>query len=231
MKNLNKLTEKEYKSLDKAGMLYVLYPEATGDYNKDKDTNEVPYTLHIKQGEWLRVGDEISRCEEGMLITYPRALNCSKATPLEIEAHLIEEAKKRGLLSACVKLIDIQGCEIMWARDCNMFSYTPLTDSLTAHSSIIYKQGKWAEIVKEQPIKIGGHEVKFEKGQIKVGCKTIPNEFTETLINFINEFQELNLHSIEINSMGDIEVEERGGICTKLSKDKFIEIRSKMFYR
>jgi hypothetical protein len=28
---------------------------------------------------------------------------------------------------------------------------------------------------KPKPIKIDGHEVKYEKGQIKVGCQYIPN--------------------------------------------------------
>lgn len=35
MKQLRDLTEKEYNKLDKIGMLYVLYPEATGEYMKD----------------------------------------------------------------------------------------------------------------------------------------------------------------------------------------------------
>jgi len=35
MKQLKDLTKKEYESLDKAGMLYVFYPEATGNYKND----------------------------------------------------------------------------------------------------------------------------------------------------------------------------------------------------
>ena len=35
MKKLNELTLKEYTSLNKSGMLYEFYPEATGSWDKD----------------------------------------------------------------------------------------------------------------------------------------------------------------------------------------------------
>lgn len=105
---------------------------------------------------------------------YERALEL--ATPEEIASHLIEEAKRRYPI----------GTEFKSLWDNNLIR-TIMDDEFYLHSSNILvnkgsecdvynaNDGQWAEIIKEEPIKVGGYEVEFRKGEVKVGCKTISN--------------------------------------------------------
>lgn len=105
------------------------------------------------------------------------------ATPQEVEQHLIEEAKKRGLVS---------GVNCGWIDDCGFknekpngdYFYNQPFDGLKLGYHYIYHAGKWATILefKDQPILIGGYEVEIKKGGgCKIGCKHFTYYFLNAL--------------------------------------------------
>jgi hypothetical protein len=185
MKKLNNLTDKEYKKLDKAGMLYVLYPEATGDYELDvKDSCGAVPTFKV--GDWVYTGYSplsFGRIESFYDVKHVE-IKCAQgsgtivcvdrlklATPSEIEQHLMEYAKKTYKVGMNV-ISPYTGREVI-IKDTN-FKYpgggvTVYTDNCWSY---IYTPGQgWAEIIKEEVIKIGGHEVKKHSLGINIGCE------------------------------------------------------------
>ena len=139
------------------------------------------------------------------------------ATPQEIETHLIAEAKKRGfakgVLHKWAHLNDIR------ITDSDEWRYNSEQDWLTVISSkmnfIIYHQGQWAEIVKEEPTKIGEYEVKFgndgDSKFVSVGCKhysyqEICGLYDACLIFGINQIYAHN-HIVETNLIQKIHKE------------------------
>ena len=94
------------------------------------------------------------------------------ATPKEIESHLISEAKRRGYTLNATYLSLIGDIFI----HSGSYRYDFKSDILyaigqgTGFVYDIYSKGKWAEIIKEEPIKIGGHEVELFDDYFKVGC-------------------------------------------------------------
>jgi hypothetical protein len=112
------------------------------------------------------------------------------ATPKEVETALIAEAKKRGFKGRKVKTLDRGDNGIAWG---DSLEYDSKNDSLYGDSGgtgIIYKQGQWAEIIKEDKIMIGGYEVeKIDKGGIKIGCKKMSIENIMTIKNFMDKYR------------------------------------------
>lgn len=196
MKHLKELTQDEYNKLKKAGMLTILYPEATGDYEKGSNIPQ-SYSLSFKNGEWIRIGSSISRCDQDMFLTYPKTLICRRATPSEIESHLIEEAKRRGYKKGVI--VDENKYEI----SDNNFKYDDFLDGLYVKINNerllpIYLNGVWVEIIKDEAIKIGGYEVEFKKGEIKIGCKTISNSYIYNLFKLRGLLKALDIEHIFI---------------------------------
>lgn len=109
------------------------------------------------------------------------------ATDKEVEEALIEEAIKRGFKEGGIVKGDsyfehsyggIITDSATWEYDINKDELSLIRGIKTnIHGvcrMIVYKQGKWAEIIKDEPIKIGGYEVKRDEGGIiKIGCKKI----------------------------------------------------------
>ena len=117
------------------------------------------------------------------------------ATPEEIKAHLIEEAKRRGLVMG-VKYFSADGNNFE-ARQIKGDFYYCNNDMLTdGWGGCVYCQGKWAEIIKqEEKIMVGSYEVKFGADYIVVGCK----RYSELdVLNLLSAMEYLKITSIEI---------------------------------
>lgn len=92
------------------------------------------------------------------------------ATESEVKEALIKEAKRRGFKDG-VKIKNLLTCSMddTCSNGFTYIDYNFFTDTLYAAETyngdpVIYKQGKWAEILpQEEKIKIGGYEVKFHK--------------------------------------------------------------------
>nr|WP_299488663.1 hypothetical protein [uncultured Allomuricauda sp.] len=73
------------------------------------------------------------------------------ATPKEIEEQLIKEAKKRGFKKGAryipILEIEVEDPNKVWEAT-DAFDYYPETDAISCGFQYIYRQGKWAEIVK-----------------------------------------------------------------------------------
>jgi len=150
------------------------------------------------------------------------------ATPQEIETHLIAEAKKRGYAQGqTIKrnnfFYNSSKCDIPFPKDDRSeYKYSPMSVSCQANQDgllfwgiFIYQQGQWAEIVKEEPIKIGEYEVKFgndgDSKFVSVGCKhysyqEICGLYDACLIFDINQIYAHN-HIVETNLIQKIHKE------------------------
>lgn len=80
------------------------------------------------------------------------------ATPSEIESALIAEAKRRGFKEGVlVKGLDDDNIRVLRFKDLEWYNNW-LCDGW---GSIIFQDGQWAEIIKDEKIMVGGYEVKF----------------------------------------------------------------------
>ncbi len=100
-----------------------------------------------------------------------------KASNKEVEQALIKEAKRRGFKEG-VKIKDARGGDIGIIR-CNIRTGSHdqliVSESRQGHYLVLLSDGKWAEIIKEQPLTLNGHEVTIEGNTIKIGCKDFYN--------------------------------------------------------
>lgn len=94
---------------------------------------------------------------------------CVQATDKEVEDALMAEAKRRGFKEGVKwKSLFFKG-EITDYNDNgrsshdNEFKYTAHKNTLSLGYGVIYKNGVWAEIVKDEPIRIGGYSVLFHE--------------------------------------------------------------------
>jgi hypothetical protein len=88
------------------------------------------------------------------------------ATPEEIKEHLIKEAEERGFkIGVKIKFIGGKGTAIL---KYNEFVYHSEDDELFLAHWRIYAQGRWAEIIGSDTIKINGHEIAIYRNNIIV---------------------------------------------------------------
>ena len=128
-----------------------------------------------------------------------RASQIQLLTPKEIESYLIEEAKRRGFVKGCT------------FKDLNLISKTPTCDDepkfyygneddlyiMNTNKiliSCIYIGGKWAEIIKEEEIKIGNYKVEIDDEYLKVGCKNFILDDLIVVRDFMNLLKQKNIH-------------------------------------
>lgn len=222
MKKLEELTDKEYRALDKAGMLYVMYPKATGHLMNDLYSDGISEAENIKNGDWVHTGYDllpfgrIIHCVGRKHVEVKSAqgsgtmvciADCTLATPKEIESHLIAEAKRRYPKGTKVKTTTNKALVKVVS---DTFSCTSSNNIMvTCEGDLVspctmYDGNKWAEIIKEEEIRIGGYEVEFKEGEIKIGCQTISN----TDIVFIQKVSDFVLNnglSLTFHEDGKIE--------------------------
>lgn len=286
MKNLKDLTKEEYKTLDRIGMLYVLYPEATGDFAQDVVHDYLSkVNPKFKNGDWVKVvqsgynasdfNNLINVGGRGVYnsIDYDKTLyridgqiklwegnGChsqycyplksgdnycgyvyeaalSLATPKEIESHLIKEAKRRGYKEGA----KVRCLMTKTPLELTSFNYYNSPDSLDSDqlafnceenkgevACIIYKQGQWAEIIKDEPIKIGGYEVKFKKGKVSVGCREVSNDYVRA-INLVSEYCMLKSQELQfIANSGELIFFQGVNDNYKIDRNTFAKIIEKL---
>jgi hypothetical protein len=241
MKNLKDLTQDEYKKLKKADMLTILYPEATGDYENDTRIGFKDWCRQAakefypepKVGDWIFVSDEkhIVRItkdiwhEKGIVsietvsgneydyILYTTSNSWRHATPSEIESHLIEEAQRRGFKNG-VKFKSLYdnsvintmvGDEFHFKKEGFLVNDASWKDVYNIHDG-------WAEIIKDEAIKVGEYNVEFETNGIKVGCKNIDLYDLRRLKSFYMLVEQIGLSGIMMSPGNKhIVVIEKGG--------------------
>lgn len=125
------------------------------------------------------------------------------ATDKEVEEALIKEAERRGFKEG-VKFKDMYS-EIelrngVFLYNCSDYG-TCLIDNSKSSGNYIFWGGKWAEIIKDEPIKVGGYEVKKDSHFFRIGCKTVSYNRLESLrmIMRLNKFKKVAFDGIEVN--------------------------------
>lgn len=92
-----------------------------------------------------------------------------KATPKEIEEALIKEGDKKypvgtKINKSALRYVTNRYIDVVNGGE---YRYNNNNDTLMRGDNTIYSNGKWAEIIKDEVIKIGGHEVKFKSDGYK----------------------------------------------------------------
>lgn len=109
------------------------------------------------------------------------------ATDKEVEEALIKEANKRGFKSGLtIKRDWIKHDEIRTINRDNKwyFGFSHNCNYLQLDGNVIFEHGKWAEIIKDEPIKIGGYEVEFHEKT----CSLLSNFTSIDRYKFSKEF-------------------------------------------
>jgi hypothetical protein len=112
------------------------------------------------------------------------------ATSKEIKHTLIEEAKKRGFIIGA-KVKTETGINLEFAHlngKITRYDYYLQDDVLDGSNGYIYKQGEWAELVKESA---KFFDIKVEylgKDLIKIGCKTFTKKELQSKLTDIDTF-------------------------------------------
>ena len=121
-------------------------------------------------------------------------------TDKEVEDALIAEAKTRGFEKGVI--YDATNLGFEGQTDClitsNSFEYR--YNTLLIDNWRIFEHGKWATIIKDEPIKIGGYEVKKAEFNVyTIGCKSVSktalNSLRDVMIN--NSFKKVSFDGVE----------------------------------
>lgn len=128
------------------------------------------------------------------------------ATEEEIKKHLIAEAKKRGYEKVGVKIHSLEMDSIWALTKFDALQYDKGEDILRLQGDFIgnystygtlpiYIKGKWAEIIKEEPIKIGGYTVEKDDSIDGIDCGG--RKYSKTAIkNLSLEMSRFKLHTV-----------------------------------
>ncbi len=119
--------------------------------------------------------------------------DCTKnfipATDKEVETALIKEAKKRGFKKGC-----------RWDTGCTAFDdekFRFFNNKLLLQGGTIFKDGKWAEIIKDKVPTINGFEMEVNALKVKFGCFEFNVSDVKNLYNKLDFF---NKHNPKIDS-------------------------------
>lgn len=144
-------------------------------------------------GEWL--ADFSNRGEE-----YHNDKSDILATDEEVKSALIKEAEKRGF-KVGVKIkrdhFKLSRHTTVLSDAPGLMSYESDYNRLSFLGVYVFEDGLWAEIIKDEPLKVCGHEVKFDAWEIYIiGSKKIgKQELLE--IKKVMEFNNFNTISFD----------------------------------
>jgi len=145
--------------------------------------------------------------------------NWTLATESEVSEHLIEEAKRRGFKDKLELKVDFSpyiGDQFKDYMKCGDFQYLQEYDTLSCGGRIIFKKGKWAEIVKEEKILIGGkYEVKFEVNAVVINNVYYHKDYLLKVKEVLNTFQVASLN-VGCNGQYQVDLEVINKILDKL---------------
>jgi hypothetical protein len=128
-------------------------------------------------------------------------LNLRKATPEEIKDALIAEAKRRGFKEGVKVQSFVHNKPLFCNRVSDNIDYVSFEDKLHfgidgPNYVVIYKNGKWAEILSSYPqIRINGHDAEFFDWGVKFGCTKIDKSIFINLNNLCNTGLAFNANS------------------------------------
>lgn len=135
--------------------------------------------------------------------------NWIPATHQEVEEALIKEAKKRGFKEGVrfkSNTPNVYGDTNHTMTDYVKFDFTE--NGLFSGKGWIFKDGVWAEIVKDEPIKIGGYSVVIKKSSFEkdshndsfeIGCKQMFRHQIQTIYYIMknNNFKKVSFDGVE----------------------------------
>lgn len=127
------------------------------------------------------------------------------ATDKEVEEALIKEAERRGFkegvtFKPVVENVDKVGKVtdriIFFPK--RLYGYE---QGLASGKNWIFYQGKWAEIIKDEPIKVGRYAVEKDGDSYKIGCKEIDSWRIESLRVLMKQqgFKKIAFDGIEVD--------------------------------
>lgn len=120
------------------------------------------------------------------------------ATESEVFEALKKEAIKRGFKEGCVaNNSKVHGCIYENNKLDSGYSFHFIDGGLyygnlefNDSQWCIFKNGKWAEIIKDEPIKIGSYKVeKIEHGGLQIGCKKMNIEQILNIKKFMDKYK------------------------------------------
>lgn len=185
------------------------------------DTGHKKYSKLTRKGDVFRI-KEFDKCTLGdwnvavsddgrVTYTHKYPDKFRLATTKEIENHLIAEAEKKGFVEG----IKFKGVTHPKGKNgfqvtCSKVYFAPVHSYnlgcyLYSNNEYIYLDGQWAEIVKEEEIKIGGYNTSFDydQGMFYVGCR----RFTFASIKSL--YQNMCYFGISMVRVSDIDIEAR----------------------
>ena len=126
----------------------------------------------------------------GYLLINQKCQNFMPASDEEVFEALKKEAERRGFKEGVNLKVNFKYLghdhfdEIIKSEKGFRFS----GDELSLHGRIILRDGKWAEIVKDEPIKVGGYEVIKKNKYICIGCKRFWRSEVESISRLMSEY-------------------------------------------
>lgn len=123
--------------------------------------------------------------------SYVNGCKLKPATKEEIQTALENEAKKRGFKEGAA--FDISVIDEIYTKngvaENNEFIYYPERDVLRLDGYIIYKDGKWAELLPSTPdITINGYKAEFKVDRVKFGCQEFHKKGIAALNSALEHF-------------------------------------------
>jgi len=112
-----------------------------------------------------------------------------KASPIEVEEALIEEARRRYKAPCDIRYLDGKESRLRAYG----LTYSPEEDRLTASSrpgkdtpyDVVYEKGEWAEVIKEEPLKVFDWKVDEKKFGVNIGCHLFDKDFLRDVIEVL----------------------------------------------
>lgn len=130
-----------------------------------------------------------------------------QATDEEVFEALKKEAEKKTNGASKIKVKSIKDGIIYTFENYHFELYNNILQIWGSNGWIsLMEDGKWATIIKDESINIGGYEVKYEKiiglaPTYKIGCKLIYNAELEAIRNFMkrSKFYKISINDIEVD--------------------------------
>lgn len=139
--------------------------------------NDGKHGYGVNMFEWVNIYSD----SEKPLFYNSLGLDWQPATPEEVKAALVKEAEKRGFKFGVyidnTNIYPDYKSSIPWPLRYHPFTFD--NNELSYGGAVVFDKGQWATIIKDDVIKVGSYEVKFE-GEGNKRCTSIDgNIFTE----------------------------------------------------
>ncbi len=139
---------------------------------------------------------------------------CHKeAKDKEVELFLIEEAKRRGFKKG-VEFASANGGTKFTCSDNRWFPEIFTNTMWDDDCGIIFKDGKWAKIIKDEPLTINGKMVKITDSQVIIGCMTKSRVEFEAFVQSLNDF---DIRLVQHLHIGNVRTSQLEKIIDKLN--------------